>query len=389
LDITFTLFDLVLLVGVAQGFVIASLIWTRNVIRHDQLLLSLLLCVFNLLCIKIIVLSSGLWQQPAIRYFPLPFDLAIQPLSYLYISSLTTNDFKLNRRKLLHFIPFFISLAYSIFVYLAVLPWADISQKDSLANRLLFDEVKEAEDFILVCSAVIYWLQSRRQVTHYRQWLYRNTSDTLLPTYTWLKNILSLFGIFFIIVSVNIILDYGTGFGKRYFFHWQLAFVYLAILIYYLGFKGYQTKATPIVQPVPAEVPVSDPPPAKKSEEEPTDPGLTQLIISAFTEQKVHLDPELTLQALSKKLNLHTVVVSKAINTHLHRNFRNLVNEYRVKEVIKKLSSPNASHLSLLGIAYESGFNSEASFYRIFKSITGVSPKEYLLQLSSEKNTDH
>lgn len=375
----FSFFEVLLIIGVVQGFVIAALIWSNKVIRQDQLLLSFLLCVFNLLCIKIIILSSGLWQHPAIRYFPLPFDLAIQPLSFFYISSLTVADFRLNRRKLLHFIPFFLSLAYSTFIYLAVLPWNDLAQKDSLANRLLFNEIKEAEDFLSVGSAIMYWIFSRRQVNRYRQWLYQNTSDTQLPTYTWLKNTLNLLGLFFIIISINILLDYGFDFGRRFFFHWQIAFGYLAVLIYYLGFKGYQIEKKSASPPqLAAEI--------KESEDEQSDSGLGDLILRAFTEDNLHLDPELSLEKLSKKLNVSSVVVSKAINTQLKRNFRNLVNEYRVKEVIARMGTPAAAQLSLLGIAYESGFNSEASFYRIFKTVAGISPKEYLLGQSADKN---
>jgi len=34
----------------------------------------------------------------------------------------------------------------------------------------------------------------------------------------------------------------------------------------------------------------------------------------------------------------------------------------------------------LLGVAIECGFNSEASFYRIFRQLEGMSPNEYMQQ---------
>jgi AraC-like DNA-binding protein len=78
------------------------------------------------------------------------------------------------------------------------------------------------------------------------------------------------------------------------------------------------------------------------------------------------------------------VAVSRVINSELKKNFRNLVNEYRVEEVKTRLNDPRSIQLSLLGIAYECGFNSEASFYRIFKNVVGVSPKEYLLRQQNQ-----
>lgn len=383
LAITFTLFEVLLLIGVVQGFVIAVLIWLKKAPHLNQLLLSLILVVFNLLCIKIIVLSSGLWQVPPIRYFPLPFDLAIQPLFYLYVLSLTEPGFRGSRKLWLHFLPFFISLAYSVFIYVAVLPTTDISGKDRLADRFLFNDVKEIEDLLSVLSAVVYWLLSRRLVRSYHQWLFGSTSSTLLPTYSWLRNILTLYGIFFLLISANIVLDYFFGFGKQFFFHWQFTFVYLAALIYYLGFKGYNIQDLPPA-PQPSSTMLKEPD-AIQAYEPATNQQYAIIandILNAFTKDKLHLDSELTLQTLSKKLNLPPLLVSRAINTELKKNFRNLVNEYRVAAVMDRLVDPKSASLSLLGIAYECGFNSEASFYRIFKSIAGVSPKEYQLSRS-------
>ncbi|MEP5105706.1 MAG: helix-turn-helix domain-containing protein [Ekhidna sp.] len=45
--------------------------------------------------------------------------------------------------------------------------------------------------------------------------------------------------------------------------------------------------------------------------------------------------------------------------------------------MIQKAQNKKYEHLSLLGIAFESGFNSKASFNRIFKEIKGKSPSQY------------
>jgi AraC-like DNA-binding protein len=73
-------------------------------------------------------------------------------------------------------------------------------------------------------------------------------------------------------------------------------------------------------------------------------------------------------------------VLSATINTCYGKNFRNLINDYRVEEAKRKLGDPALSHLSVLGIGLESGFNSEASFYRIFKQHTSLSPAAYAAQ---------
>ena len=58
--------------------------------------------------------------------------------------------------------------------------------------------------------------------------------------------------------------------------------------------------------------------------------------------------------------------------------FFDLVNDYRVQEFKRLAASPEMKHLSMVGIAQESGFNSKASFYNVFRKKTGMTPTEYL-----------
>jgi len=57
--------------------------------------------------------------------------------------------------------------------------------------------------------------------------------------------------------------------------------------------------------------------------------------------------------------------------------FFEFINQYRVNEVKAKITDPAYENLSLLGIAFESGFNTKSAFNRVFKKITGFTPGEY------------
>jgi AraC-like DNA-binding protein len=96
-----------------------------------------------------------------------------------------------------------------------------------------------------------------------------------------------------------------------------------------------------------------------------------------FIEQKLYLEPELSLSDLATKLKTNTSVLSAAINQNFGKNFNDFVNEYRVEEVKRLLKDPTYAHLSLLGVALECGFNSKSTFNRAFKKFTGQSPKEF------------
>ena len=73
--------------------------------------------------------------------------------------------------------------------------------------------------------------------------------------------------------------------------------------------------------------------------------------------------------------------LSEAINSGVGKNFNDFVNSYRVKEVEQMLQDGKQEQLSLLGIALECGFNSKATFNRVFKKMTGQSPSQYVSSL--------
>jgi len=68
------------------------------------------------------------------------------------------------------------------------------------------------------------------------------------------------------------------------------------------------------------------------------------------------------------------------------KNFYTLVNDYRIDEVKRRLVDPQYKNLTILAIAYDSGFNAKSSFNTIFKEKTGVTPSEYLRQVSSRSS---
>ncbi|PIF46194.1 AraC-like DNA-binding protein [Chryseobacterium sp. 52] len=95
-----------------------------------------------------------------------------------------------------------------------------------------------------------------------------------------------------------------------------------------------------------------------------------------MSQQKPYLDSELNLIRLSELLSISTHHLSYVINTGFKKNFFQYVNEYRIGYA-KKLLKDSQSKLSILGIAYESGFNSKTSFNTTFKKLTDQTPSEY------------
>ena len=102
---------------------------------------------------------------------------------------------------------------------------------------------------------------------------------------------------------------------------------------------------------------------------------------------KVYLNPDLNIDQLAQICGLAKRTVSEHINKGHDLNFYDYVNAYRVEEFQNRLKDSQSEHLTLLAIAFESGFNSKASFNRIFKNLTGKTPSEYKKSLKSSTET--
>ena len=62
-------------------------------------------------------------------------------------------------------------------------------------------------------------------------------------------------------------------------------------------------------------------------------------------------------------------------------NFNDFINHYRIEAVKEKLQKEEHKTSTLLGIAFDCGFNSKATFNRAFKKSIDLSPKDYLKNL--------
>ena len=93
--------------------------------------------------------------------------------------------------------------------------------------------------------------------------------------------------------------------------------------------------------------------------------------------EKPFLNEDLNLSLLSEQIYISQPYLSQVINQYFNLNFYDYINQYRIEEAKQKLTATKFDHLSILGIAFESGFKSKSSFNRYFKKYTGYSPSEF------------
>jgi len=114
---------------------------------------------------------------------------------------------------------------------------------------------------------------------------------------------------------------------------------------------------------------------------------MTQDLNRLMDEQKPYLNGELKLDEMAALLTSSAADLSQFLNQQYGKNYKEFMNDFRVNEAKKLLSEVQETQDSIYGIALESGFNSKATFNRVFKQKTGLSPSEYRKQAITDRST--
>jgi AraC-like DNA-binding protein len=104
--------------------------------------------------------------------------------------------------------------------------------------------------------------------------------------------------------------------------------------------------------------------------------------------EKPYLDPDLSIIAVARRLNIPKHHLTQSLNSGLSKNFYAYINEYRVREAVQRMKSAEFVSCSIIRIAYDCGFNSKSTFNNIFKKIMGQTPSEYRSSCGVRGNPD-
>ncbi len=96
-----------------------------------------------------------------------------------------------------------------------------------------------------------------------------------------------------------------------------------------------------------------------------------------MSNEKPYLDPSLSIRSLAKMLDIPPNQLSQLLNEGFDKNFSEYINSYRLETFKSKVADPSQQHLTILALAFESGFNSKTVFNTFFKKMMGKTPKAY------------
>ncbi|MEO8934972.1 MAG: helix-turn-helix domain-containing protein [Xanthomarina sp.] len=363
-------------------FFIALLFQKRPKLAHDRVLIFWLLylgittAVYALtieFSVESHLLSSGI----------IALLLLHGPFLYLYVSSLALNKKQIKPKKLWHFAPF---VAFILYLFIA-------SRFPTYSEGIRVDHVSEGVTeppllflFFLIITALsgpAYFVLAYKKFQKSKKSTLNFSSKEV--NLEWLEKLIPIFGILWTVLIVFAVIHhvfhlFTMDFCTDGLFLSLSAFV---ILIGYYGLKQKEVFAFAQVEDIKE---LNTEPEVKYAATQMEGSELQKccnMVGQYMIKEKPYLDSDLTLPKLAEGLNVSTHHLSQVINEVHGKNFFNFINKYRIEEVKRKIQDPKFQNYTLLGIAYESGFNSKSAFNRAFRNITGTTPSKYRDSLPS------
>ncbi len=400
----FNRFSSLLLIFFVHGFVYALLLYRKSLIndsRSDKWL-SLFLFFCILYIAPWMVGFAGWYDTQPYRdilfYIPFQHLYFMGPVIFFYIQTLLNPSFRFGKKEWLHLLPGTLYLLFCI--VMAVTDKLLLKKYFFLANGTDpdFDTWYQLTGF---ASMLFYFFLSLRYYNLYKKLIVQVISYADVVFFRWVRNFLVAFLIMLCVKVVFFILGEITD--MSYWDTWWY-FIVFAILFYYIAITGYansiETKIgfqPNLLQYRPAlllnyhqssindveimeeaeiidinSIPTVEPIPSEEIN------SWKERILQLMQAGKAYEDPELSLTQVAKQLQSNPSYISRMVNKGFGVNFNDFINQFRIAAVKEMLNNGEHKKQTLLGIAFECGFNSKATFNRAFKKVTGQSPKEWL-----------
>ena len=305
-------------------------------------------------------------------------NLAVYPMFYLYIDSMTSSESHL-RRTWWYLVPavvigIIVSTIYTIMsphdidTFVRIISYKEDYGSGTGLCRVM-GLVRLAAKIIFAIEVVTVLVAGSRKITAYNKSIeayYADTEGKRLIVYQWYMYL-------FTACSVASIIFNFLG---RYRFidsPWTIAIPSLTFssLLYLLGFISLRQTFTidNFVQEQAEDASILENLPDCESEN-----SLARRIEEVVTQQQLFLRHNVKVSDIAAELFTNRLYVSTAINDEIGVSFSDYINKKRIDYAIQLMRTN--PQMTMCEIADRSGFSSDKSFYRNFKHFTGKSPKK-------------
>ncbi|HAA14403.1 MAG TPA: hypothetical protein DCE41_23070 [Cytophagales bacterium] len=361
MELKFNLYNLLIGFGMLQGFIFSGVLLARSSWKQANKYLGISVLFLSFYLFWVLKYDFGFQKQwIKLQFLPVLFLWGIGPALYAYLRFFFRAPLSRNQLRW-HFLP--LLLEQITFNSLTLLFWVHGWEGESLPRwgRVFAWNIFNVEHVVAMVSMGIYTGIIIRYLRKY--------PENKLPLR--LRGLLWCFLLLYVVWVPYTYMDvvyYNLGFPPSGFYLFYLVF---AGLTYGIGFLGFRLRQ----DPTPTAVPEKSKAPTTVTNQM---VQLAEELALRMETDQWYLDPELTVRSVAEKMAIPANQLSAAINGVRRESFRDFVNGYRVEAFKAQVSAGAHQQETLLGIALGCGFNSKASFNRIFKKQTELTPAEYV-----------
>lgn len=383
MNISLGIVDFLMLALALQGFALSVLLaYTSKQNPANRYIAAFIFAVAESALLMEADYLGYIAHYPQILTFAIPLNMAFGPLIYLYCKSLITGERQSAKTIVKHFLPavFFMKhqLIYGLYIT-GVLSFPLMSEWYVLpvTQKVLF-----AHNYLALIPAffslVIYFGASYQMIS--KQFGDGELSIHKKVNLEWVKMLIKLLGVLIAIWFAALIT--GFIFPKSDLEPWLHYFLFIPaiVFVYWLGMVIYKRQS--LINKIGIADNVKQPVKNYFKEDEASRyyDELKRMMVA----DNLFMNPTLKVDMLATRLSIPEKALSQLLNQYAGKNFNDFVNEYRLTEAKKRLVDDGYSNFTIAGIALECGFNSLATFQRVFKQGTGVTPSQYQNNFSPE-----
>lgn len=371
------LLDAVILLGAAQGAVLAVALARRQNNRlPNRILAALVTALALMMAIGVFEARWALPAHPHLLGFGAPLPFLFAPLLYLYVVALTRPAKRFDPHWLIHFAPF----AVDVLFLLQVFYLKSGTEKVALATAPAAGDravAARAIDALMLIQAIGYLYASWIALRRYARRIEGYFSDLARIDLQWLTGMVLAHAAVWSIVLVVRVLN-AAGFAPPVVHALSKTVQVASALVVFA--TGYVSLWQPELFETARAAEVTPRPSPKYQRNRLADDeaaALARKLVAQMTDRKIYRDSGLTLQALADAVGATPHMVSQVLNLGIGKSFFVFVNTYRTEALMVALRDPAQRHRGVLELALEAGFNSKSTLNSFFKRHTGLTPSEF------------